>query len=98
MAGIELNTYSESDWRALKLVERAVIDTIRPLKGQTHPGLVFFALLRVARVFFRKMPKHQQKEIGPVVYAYIVGKSQLPEWAGGDARLITPGDPGFGVD
>lgn len=83
-----MEKWSDEDFAKMKLIERAIIDTLLPLVQNINPLLAFYALIRCARVMLRKGDAPAQRAILPVVFAYLEGRTRPP----GDAPLLwTPG-------
>lgn len=76
--GTELTRWNAEDYAKMKLIERAIIDTILPLVQNINPLLALFALVRCARVMLRKGDADAQKALLPVVQAYLAGKTAPP--------------------
>lgn len=73
-----LERYKDSDFEQMKKVEGALIAALLPFKATTDPLLAVLALVRVIRVFLRAAPTPARKEILPVLFAYMEGRTQLP--------------------
>lgn len=76
--GKELERWTPDDFARMKLIERAIIDTILPLVQNINPLLALFALIRCARVMLRKGDSDAQKALLPVLAAYLAGKTAPP--------------------
>jgi hypothetical protein len=73
-----LERYRFADYEEMKRVESAIIDALLPFKATTDPLLAVLALVRVVRVFLRGAPQQAQRELRPVLFAYLEGRTQLP--------------------
>ena len=78
--------FRDADFEQMKRVERALIDAMVPFRDQTDPLLAVLALVRVIRVMLRAAPKQSQRQLTPVLMAYLEGRTRLP----GDGTDITP--------
>jgi hypothetical protein len=85
-----LERYRDVDFEQMKKVEGALIQALLPFKATTDPLLAVLALVRVIRVFLRGAPKPAQKEILPVLIAYLEGRTQLPRTSEESGKLWLP--------
>ncbi len=70
----------------MKRFERAIIDVA--LSQGVHPIVGLYALVRCARVLLRKGDADAQRELLPVLHAYLSGRAKPP---GEHSFLWTPG-------
>lgn len=86
---MSLETYREEDFQQMKRMEKAIIDAMLPFSGGTDPLLGVMALIRCARVMLRAGSKSAQKQLLPVLVAYLSGRMR----PSGESSLIwVPGD------
>jgi hypothetical protein len=83
-----LKEFRQDDADAMKLVEREIVKTVVPFREKMPPELVAFSLLRCCRTVLRLCNKNDQKELLPVMVAFLEGKVSPPE---GESILWTPG-------
>lgn len=76
--------YDEGDDRAMREVQKAIVDAILPHKDRVPSWLICLALARVLRVILRKAPKPTQGTLLPTLFAYLRGDTQQP----GDSPLL----------
>lgn len=82
-------TFRQEDADAMKSVERAIVKTVIPFREKMPPHLVALALLRCCRTVLRLCKKNDQKELMPVMVAWLEGRVTQP----GESPMIwTPGD------
>lgn len=84
-----LQRFKKVDEEQMNAVGKAIVAACVPfLQNGTNPMLVLLALIRCARVVLRKTSREDQKEILPVLNAYLEGRTQPP----GSGMLWTPAD------
>ena len=71
-------SFTNADAEQMKTIERALVATLLPFKGNTEAALVVFALVRCARVMLRLYPEQTKKALLPIMTAYLEGKNQPP--------------------
>jgi hypothetical protein len=84
---MELDTWSDDDFKAMKEIERELIDLLIPRVQHVSPLLALYALIRCARVMLRKGDEDAQRAILPVIKAYLDGQVSF---ASGSRLLWTP--------
>lgn len=84
-----LDTYKPEDVRQMKAVEKTIVQAILPFKENTPTILIVLSLIRCARTVLRLATKEQQKELLPILVAFLQGRTQLPEETG-DSPIWTP--------
>ncbi len=82
-----LKEFRQPDADAMKAVEKAIVQTVIPYREKMPPELVALSLLRCCRTVLRLCNKNQQKELLPVMVAFLEGKVSPP---GGESILWTP--------
>lgn len=82
--------FRQSDADAMKEVERAIVQTVLPFRERMPPELVTLALARCCRTVLRLTNPNDQKELLPVVIAFLEGKVNAP---GTESLLWTPDQP-----
>lgn len=87
MSGI-FETFKEAEAHEMKRIEKAVIRALMPFAGSSDPLLGVLALARILRTLLRKAPASAQKQLVPVLVAYMKGQTS-PD----SPILWTPGDP-----
>lgn len=83
-------TFRQSDADAMKMVEREIVKTVIPFREKMPPELVALSLIRCCRTVLRLANKNTQRELLPVLVAFLEGKISPP---GSPSILWTPGDP-----
>lgn len=73
-------SFKTEDFERMKEIERALVQTLLPYRndGRTEAMLVVFALIRSARVLLRLYPAKTQKQLRPVITAFLEGKTSAP--------------------
>lgn len=82
-----LETFRQEDADQMKRVEKALVKVILPFRAKTPPALVCLALLRCARTVLRLAPVNEQKELMPILVAFLEGRVAPP---GEKSILWTP--------
>lgn len=83
-------TFRQSDADAMKSVEREIVKTVIPFRERMPPELVAIALIRCTRTALRLAKKNDQKELLPILVAFLEGKIAPP---GSPSPIWLPGDP-----
>ncbi len=84
---MELDQYRYEDFLEMKRIEVAVVNALEPFKANSDPLLAVIALTRCLRVLLRLGSKDAQRQLLPVVRAYLEGRATPPE----HSLLWTPG-------
>ena len=84
-------TYSDEDFRQMKRIEAALVQTVLPFRATTDPMLLAMALTRMTRTVARLCNPNDTKALIPVLVAFLEGKVNPP---GGDGSLIWTPDQG----
>lgn len=71
---MELDKWRDEDFVKMKEIERELIDWLLPRVQRVSPLLALFVLVRCARAILRKSSLETQREILPVVEAYLEGR------------------------
>lgn len=79
--------FRQSDADAMKEVERALIKVLIPFREKMPPELVTLALVRCCRTVLRLANPNDQKELLPLLIAFMEGRVNPPN---ADSILWTP--------
>jgi hypothetical protein len=74
----------------MKRIEQAVIEAIIPFRASTDPLLAVLALVRILRVMLREAKPSAQRELLPVLFSYLEGRTRLPGETHEAGRLWLP--------
>jgi hypothetical protein len=87
-----LEKFRSEDVDAMKMVEREIVRAVIPFRPRMDPMLVALALTRCARTMLRLCPKNDQKELVPVLKAFLDGRVSPPEGSDGrtESGLVIP--------
>ena len=86
-----LREFRNDDMDQMKRIERALVQVLLPFRASTNPVIVCLALLRCCRTVLRLTSKSEQREITPVLVAFLQGRTTPPP-AGSDSGLILPSE------
>lgn len=82
--------YRPEDFEQMKAVERKLVDTLQPFTVNTPAALMVLTLIRCARLILRKCDRRDQKDLLPVLVAFLEGRTRQP----GDPSLLWLPDDG----
>lgn len=83
-----MDNYRAEEFHEMKRIEKALVRALMPFAQSTDPLLGVLALARVMRAMLRKAPAPAQKQLQPVLRAYLEGRTSL------EAPILwQPGDP-----
>lgn len=83
--------FDDATFDAMKEVEAVLTKAVMPFREKIEAALIVFALVRMARVLVRVYPATVQKQLTPILIAYLQGSTKQP--AGDPAALLwTPKD------
>lgn len=67
-----------ADAEQMRAVQKALIDAALPFRERTEAALVVFACVRIARTMLRLYNPKTQKQLLPVIIAFLEGKTTAP--------------------
>lgn len=84
-----LDTVRTEDAEQMKRIEQAIVDAVLPFAANTDPLLGVIALTRCVRTMLRAADTDAQKQLLPVLVAFLRGQMQAP---GAPSLLWMPTD------
>lgn len=78
MAGFPTE-WRQEDEDLMKAVQKDLVDVLLKYTARAHPLLIIYAMMRCIRTLLRKTTRAEQRQIVPVLTAFLEGKPAPPE-------------------